>query len=178
MNLGRRTVIRSQGIGEIFLNEWEHACYQADHFSFNNLKEIPFFKLLLELNALQFKYIANIDELAIFETILIRDVYLRNIKLMKTFEEITDLCDDLFANGYIKNMTDAIINFYKYMDNVEFSFFDYGETRDLMDTILIKLENFERQLDSVLDLLPFVMGKPITSKHVIKEDFLYQLAYR
>ena len=42
MNLGRCTVIRSQGIGEIFLNEWEHACYQADHFSFNNLKEIPF----------------------------------------------------------------------------------------------------------------------------------------
>ena len=116
--------------------------------------------------------------MSIFDRILSRDLYLRNIKLMKTFEEITDLCDDLFANGHIKTMTDAIINFYKYMDDIEFNFFDYGETRDLMDTILIKLENYDKELDSVLDTLPFVMDKPIASKHIIRQDFLYQLAYR
>ena len=118
----RRTVVKSQGIGEIFLDEWSDACDQADHFSFNNLKEIPFFKLLLQLNALYFKYRANIDEMSLFERILVNDLYIRNIKLMKSFEEITELCDDLYANGYIKNMTDAIISFYKYMDNVEFNF--------------------------------------------------------
>ena len=37
MNSERRTVIKSHGIGEIFLSEWEEACYQADHFSFNKL---------------------------------------------------------------------------------------------------------------------------------------------
>lgn len=171
-------VIKSHGIGEIFFDEWESACYQADHFSFNKLKEIPFFKILLELNALQFKYITRIDELALFERILLRDIYLANIDLMKTFEEIVELCDDLFANGYIRTMEEAIDNFYKYMDDIEFDFFDYGETRELMNTILIKLDNFDKHLESVLNLLPFIMNKSIFTKYIIKEDFLNQLTDR
>ena len=69
MNSESNTVIKSHGIGEIFLSEWEDACYQADHFSFNSLKEIPFFDLLLKLNALQIKYIENTNDLPIFERI-------------------------------------------------------------------------------------------------------------
>ena len=96
---------------------------------------------------------------------------------MKTFEEISDLCDDLFANGHIRTMTDAIINFDKYMDDIEFDFFDYGETKDLMDTILVKLKKFDTELDSVLNLLHYITDLP-PIKDVIKQDFLCQLAYR
>ena len=46
-----------------------------------------------------------------------------------------------------------------------------------MDTIFSELENFDNKLDSVLALLPFVMGKPLATKKIIKEDFLYQIAY-
>ena len=91
---------------------------------------------------------------------------------MKTFEEITDLCDNLFANGHIRTMKDAIINFDKYMDDIEFNFFDYGETKDLMDTILTKLKKFDTELDSVLNLIPYITDLPISSKHIIRQDFL------
>ena len=176
--MNSRRVIKSQGIGEIFVDEWDNDCYQADHFSFNKQKETPFFKLLLELNSLYFKYRHYLNELPLFSRILIRDLYLKNIELLKSFEKLENLCDDLYANGHIKNMSEAIINFYKFMDNEPFDFFDFGETRDIMDLIFTELENFKSRLIGVTRLLPFVMNKPLCTGQVIKKDFIYQLLYR
>ena len=175
----QQCIIRSHGIGEIMFDEWESACYQADHFSFNKLQEIPFFKLLLRLNALHLKYLYTIVNQPLPDRILLRDSYIANIDLMKTFEDLQELCDNLFANAYIKNMADAILQFNKFMNDIEFDFFDYGETKDIMDEILIKVDNFDKHLNDVLNYLVLIMGKSFfITKEILKEDFFNQLYKR
>ena len=174
-----RRVIKSHGIGEIFVDEWDDDCYPADNFLFDRKKEIPFFKLLLNSNSLYCKYRHYLDELPIYDRILLRDLYLRNIELLKSFENLEDLCEDLFANGHIKTMIKAIINFYKFMDNEPFDFFDYGETRDIMYLIFTELQKFKKRLSDVIQLMPLIMGQSFNKTQIIiKEDFIYQLLYR
>ena len=114
-------IIKSHGIGEIILHGWENDCYQADHFSFNKLKEIPFFELLCNLDALHLKY--EMLQASFFSSRLLRNLYIANIDLMKSFERITELCDDLYANGCIENIEDSIRQIENYIDNVPFDFF-------------------------------------------------------
>ena len=49
-----RRVIKSQVIGEIFIDHHDEKFYMADCFLFDRKKEIPFFKLLLEINSLYY----------------------------------------------------------------------------------------------------------------------------
>ena len=174
----QQCIIRSHGIGEIMFDEWESECYQADHLSFNKLQEIPFFKLLLRQNALHLKYVNTRVNLPLSDIILLRDSYIANIDLMKTFEDLQELCDNLFANTYIENMADAIFQFNKFMNDIEFDFFDYGETKDIMNEILIKVDNFDKHLNDVLNYLVLIMGKSFFTKEILKEDFFNQLYNR
>ena len=76
-------------------------------------------------------------------------------------------------------MIKAIINFYKFMDNEPFDFFDYGETRDIMYLIFTELQKFKKRLSDVIQLMPLIMGKSFNKTQIIiKEDFIYQLLYR
>ena len=168
-------IIKSHRIGEIIFDKWESACYQADHFSFNKLQEIPFFKLLLHANALHLKYISNIVSLPLSDRILLRDLYIANIDRMKAFEELQDLCNNLFANSFIRTMEDAILHFNKFMDDIEFDFFDYGETKDIMNDILIKLDNFDKHLNDVLNYLALILGEGLFTKEILKQDLFNQL---
>ena len=99
-------IIKTCGVAEVVFDGWENDCYQADHFSFNKLTKIPFFKLLCNLDALHVKY--EMLQPTPFNSRLLRDLYVENIELMKSFEKITELCDDLYANGYIKDIQDSI----------------------------------------------------------------------
>ena len=175
----QQCIIRSHGIGEIMFHEWESECHQANHFSFNKLQEIPFFKLLLRLNALHLKYLDTRVNLPLSDIIILRNAYTANINLMKTFENLQELCDDLFANGNIRNMADAIFQFNEFMHGFEFDFFDYGETKDIMDDILIRVDNFDKHLNDVLNYLVVIMGNDFfITKEILKEDFFNQLYRR
>ena len=176
MNSHNNIIIKSQGVGEIFFDEWENTCYQADHFSFNKLKEIPFFKLLLEADALHLKYIMSQPE---SDTRLLRNLYVANIDLMKSFEDITELCDNLYANGFIRNMEDSIQQFNNFLNDIEFTFFDYGETKDIMNDILVKIDNFSKHLEDVLNYLVSLLGGDFfIKKEILKKDFFNQLKNR
>ena len=76
-------------------------------------------------------------------------------------------------------MADAIFQFNKFMNDIEFDFFDYGETKDIMDEILIKVDNFDKHLNDVLNYLVLIMGKSFfITKEILKEDFFHQLYKR
>ena len=94
---------------------------------------------------------------------------------MKAFEDLQDLCENLFANSFIRTMEDAILNFNKFMDDIEFDFFDYGETKDIMSDILIKIDNFDKHLNDVLNYLVLILGDNFLTKEILKEDFFNQL---
>ena len=141
-------IIKTQGFADILLSTWESECYQADHFSFNKIKEISFFKLLCNINALQLKY--EMHQPTFGSSRLLRDLYVANIDLMKSFEKITDLCDDLYANGVIADIEDSIQQIENYIDNIPFDFFDYDETKGIMDRIVVEINSFSRKLEDVL----------------------------
>ena len=47
-----------------------------------------------------------------------------SIKLLISFERIVNLCDSLYCTCEIENMVDAILNFYKFINNEPFDFYD------------------------------------------------------
>ena len=174
--MNSRRVIKSQGIGEIFIDDWK--CYAAEHFSFNRHKEIPFFKLLLEFNSLYSKYQNYLHEVNIFDRIMIIEVHEKSIQLLNSFEHLEELCEDLYCTGQISNICEAILNFYKFINNEPFDFFDIGEIKEIMDFIFIELEYFKEKFTEVTELLPIIMGKNLSTTKIIKKDFIYQLLYR
>ena len=174
-NRNNIVIIKSCGVAEIIFDEWENTWYQADHFSFNKLKEIPFFKLLCNVNALHLKYEMLQPD---FTSRLLRDLYMTNIDLMKNFERITELCDDLYANSYIKDMDDSIRQFENYMDNIPFDFFDYDETKGIMDRILLEINNFDKKLEDVINHLRMIVHGDYFFEEILKKDFFSQLKNR
>ena len=169
-------IIKSYGIGEIVLSSLENDCYQADHFSFNKLTEIPFFKLLCNLNALHIKY--EMLQPTPFGSRLLRNLYVANTELMKCFEKITELCDDLYANAFIKDIESSIRQIENYIDNVPFDFFDYDETKGIMDRILVEINNFSKKLEGVLNYLKILVDGNYFFIKILKKDFFSQLKNR
>ena len=169
-------IIKSCGIGQVVFNSRENDCYQADHFSFNKLNEIPFFNFLCHLDALHVKYIMLQSEP--FGSRLLRDLYVSNIDLMKCFEKITDLCDDLYANGCIEDIEDSIKQISNYVDNVPFDFFDYDETKSIMDRIKVEINSFSQKLENVLDYLKQLVDGNDSFIEILREDFFNQLRNR
>ena len=169
-------IIKSHGVAEIILDRWEEECYQAEHFYFNKLKEIPFFKLLCNLNALHIKY--EMLQPTLFSSRLLRNLYVANVELMKSFEKITDLCDDLYANTYIKDIKDSIRQFENYLDNIPFDFFDYNETKGIMDRISVEINSFSKKLEDVLNYLKILIDKDYFFIEILKKDFFSQLENR
>ena len=176
MNSFNNIVIKSCGFAEITLDEWENDCYQSSHYSFNKLKEIPFFRLLCNLNALHIKY--EMLQPTFFSSRLLRDLFVANIDLMKSFEKITELCDDLYANGCIEDIEDSIMQITNYIDNVPFDFFDYDETKGIMDRILVEINNFSKKLEGVLNYLKILVDGNYFFIKILKKDFFSQLKNR
>ena len=176
MTSNNDVIIKSYGIGQIILHRYEDECYQADHSSFNKLNEIPFFSFLCNLNALHIKY--GMLQSEPFGSRLLRNLYVANVDLMKYFENITDLCDDLYANGYIKDIKDSIQQISNYVDNIPFDFFDYNETNSIMDRIKVEINGFNQKLENVLDYLKqLVDGNDVFTK-ILRDDFFDQLKNR
>ena len=176
MNFYNNNFIKTHGVAEVVFDENEMDCYQADHFSFNKLKEIPFFSFLCNLDALHVKY--GMLQSQPFGSRLLRDLYVANIDLMKCFEKITDLCDDLYATGDIRDIEDSIQQISNYINNVPFDFFDYGETKDTMDRIVVEINNFSRKLEDVLNYMRILVDRNNCFVEIVKKDFFNQLKNR
>ena len=169
-------IFKTHGVAEVVFDGWDNECYQADHFSFNKLTEIPFFKLLCNLDAIHVKY--GMLQSEPFGSRLLRDLYVANIDLMKCFQTITDLCDDLYATGHIRDIKDSIQQINNYIDNVPFDFFDYDETKGIMDRIVVEINSFSTKLESVLNYMRILVDGNDCFVEIVKKDFFNQLKNR
>ena len=113
-----------------------------------------------------------------FGSRLLRDLYVANIDLMKCFEKITDLCDDLYATGHIRDIEDCIQQISNYIDNVPFDFFDYDETKGIMDMIVVEINSFSTKLESVLNYMRILVDENNCFVEIVKKDFFNQLKNR
>ena len=106
--------IPSHGIGEVFINGnyWE----MLNSFFHNLKKEIPFFKLLLELGSLNMRVIIQgfDQEIDIYRKTLITDFRRKTTFLIESFTKIEDLCDDLYSTGHIE----LLVNVWQYFLNL------------------------------------------------------------
>ena len=101
--------IQSHGIGEVFINGnyWE----MLNSFFHNLKKEIPFFKLLLELGSLNMRVIIQgfDQEIDIYRKTLITDFRRKTTFLIESFTKIEDLCDDLYSTDHIETVGQCIL---------------------------------------------------------------------
>ena len=102
--MNNKVFIPSDGIGELYLDVFDmHWCHYKSSF-FNIDKEIPFTKLLLDMDSLQMRYYhrLNGNRLLLSQTIIINIGHTSAI-LVKTFIKITTLSEDLFLHRRYQN---------------------------------------------------------------------------
>ena len=136
--------IPSHGIGEVFINGnyWE----MFNSYFHNLKKEIPFFKLLLELGSLNMRVIIQgfDQEIDIYRKTLITDFRRKTTFLIESFTKIEDLCDDLYSPGHIETVGQCMEIFRKSVNNELSNIFveDYTAYEEIKQA----LENFKNEL--------------------------------
>ena len=129
--------IPSHGIGEVFING---NYWQMFNPYFHHLKkEIPFFKLLLELGSLNMRVIIQgfDQEIDIYRKTLITDFRRKTTFLIQSFTKIEDLCDDLYYTGHIETVGQCMEIFSKSINNELSNFFveDYTECEEIKEAL-------------------------------------------
>ena len=88
--------IPSHGIGEVYIDLSDMYWYMYDSFFYNLKKEIPFFKLLLDLGSLYMRcrMRLNVQETDIYRRILMIDFRKESTYLLRSFMKIESLSED------------------------------------------------------------------------------------
>ena len=91
-----RVFIPSHGIGEVYIDLSDMYWYMYDSFFYNLKKEIPFFKLLLDLVSLYMRcrMRLNVQETDIYRRILMIDFRKESTYLLRSFMKIESLSED------------------------------------------------------------------------------------
>ena len=108
--------IPSNAIGEIYLDILDMHWYMYNSSCFNLYKEIPFFKLLLDMASLRMRYYMpiNSNRLLALQTLL--EIGRVSTYLIKSFITIKSLREDLFCTGDIETL-DYCMEVYKQFVN-------------------------------------------------------------
>lgn len=137
---------------------------------------------MCDINSFCYKYQQNIVQENIFNRLCIIELNRTSIKVLHTFERIVNLCDNLCCTGLINNKIDAILQFYKFMNDEPFDFYDtIGEIREIMNLIFAELELFKGQLrEFIRAYLGFIKKKYNLNEmlRIINKDFIKQMLYR
>ena len=100
------------------------------------------------------------------------------------------MCDDFFCTGDIVNNNQCIETFEKFLNNKLFDIFDFGEIKETMDLMHMKLMTFKKLLEELIMICQFFIIKKVKtqtsiirkgkcsklfSKTEIIRDFMQQL---
>ena len=152
-----------RGLGEVYICVADDMWTMHDCSYYNPLKEIPFFKLLLELGSLNMKFIfSGYEERDIFNSTLINDFKEKTTVLILSFIKIQDLCDDLFATGHIETIECCMIVFHRFIKRKlsDYFFEDYIACQEIKETLQIlkrELKNFINYFDELVTILFFFL---------------------
>ena len=90
---------------------------------FNLKKEIPFFKLLLDMVSLRMRYYTQLNVNRLFLPQIIFDIGRRTTYLIRSFIKITSLCKDLFCTGDIETVDYCMEVYQQFIKREPFGFF-------------------------------------------------------
>ena len=108
--------IPSNAIGEIYLDILDMHWYMYNSSCFNLYKEIPFFKLLLDMASRRMRYYMQISSNPLLVPQTLLEIGRVSTYLIKSFITIKSLREDLFCTGDIETL-DYCMEVYKQFVN-------------------------------------------------------------
>ena len=97
--MSNQVFIPSHGIGELHLDVGNMHWYMHNSSLFNFQKEIPFFKLILDMASLRMRYYLRLNGNCLFVPQTLLDIGRISTYLFKSFITIKSLTEDLFCTG-------------------------------------------------------------------------------
>ena len=97
--MNNQDFIPSHGIGELYLDVGNKYWYLQNSSLFNFQKEIPFFKLILDMASLCMRYYLRLNGNNLFVPQTLLDIGRISTYLFKSFITIKSLTEDLFCTG-------------------------------------------------------------------------------
>ena len=99
IKMNNQDFIPSHGIGELYLDVGNKYWYLQNSSLFNFQKEIPFFKLILDMASLRMRYHLQLNGNCFFVPQTLLDIGRISTYLFKSFITIKSLTEDLFCTG-------------------------------------------------------------------------------
>ena len=104
IKMNNQAFIPSHGIGDLYLDVGNMHWYMHNSSLFNFQKEIPFFKLVLDMAILRMRYYLRLNGNRLFVLQVLLDIGRNSTYLFKSFITIKSLADDLFCTGDIETL--------------------------------------------------------------------------
>ena len=156
-----RVFIPSHGIGEVYIGLSGTYWYMYDSSFCNLKKEIPFFKLLLDIGSLYMRchLQLNVKETDIFRHILMDDFRKKKTFLLQSFIKIESLSEDLFCTGDIETLDYCMEVYRQFINNETLDFFieQSDEIKSALHKLRDELDKFAHYLNDLLTTLFFFL---------------------
>ena len=115
--------IPSHGIGELYLDVGNKYWYMHNSSLFNFQKEIPFFKLILDMASLCMRYYLRLNGNHLFVPQTLLDIGRISTYLFKSFITIKSLTEDLFCTGDIETLDYCMEVYRQFVSHEPLDFF-------------------------------------------------------
>ena len=140
--------IPSRGIGELYLDVGNMHWYMHNSSLFNFQKEIPFFKLILDMASLRMRYYLRLNGNCLFVPQTLLDIGRISTYLFKSFITIKSLTEDLFCTGDIETLDYCMEVYRQFVSHEPLDFFirDQQEIRLALNKMQGELFNFSSPL--------------------------------
>ena len=140
--------IPSRVIGELYLDVGNMHWYMHNSSLFNFQKEIPFFKLILDMASLCMRYYLRLNGNRLFVPQTLLDIGRISTYLFKSFITIKSLTEDLFCTGDIETLDYCMEVYRQFVSHEPLDFFirDQQEIRLALNKMQGELFNFSSPL--------------------------------
>ena len=106
-------------VGEVYIDVFDLRWHMLSSFFYNFRKNVPFFKLLLDMGSLMMRCYIRLDvrETDAYNNILLNDFEEKTTYLMKSYKIIESLSEDLVATNDIETYNRCMKVFDQYVRN-------------------------------------------------------------
>ena len=165
--------IPSHGIGEVYIDVFDLRWHMLSSSFYNFRKNIPFFKLLLDMGSLMMRcYIRfNARETDAYNIILLNDFKEKTAYLMRSYKKIESLSENLVAPSDIEAYNHYMKVFDQYVQNGKRNFHDCGEMNFTSVNLKDELNKFSFYLDDLLTTLFFFLPKKFRKNIFAVDDY-------
>ena len=113
--MNNRVFIPSNSIGDLYLDVLDMHWYMYNSICLNFQKEIPFFKLLLDMASLRMRYYLQLNGNRVLVPQTLNDIRRISTYLIKRFITIKSLSEDFFVQAILK----LLITVWRFRDNMK-----------------------------------------------------------